>query len=228
MQARDRLIVAADLSTRDEVLRLADELSGVAGVIKIGLQAFVANGPSLARDVVSRGHRVFLDLKLHDIPNTVGAAVREVEKLGVSMLTVHAPGSEAMLRAANSASILVLAVTVLTSLTDDDLQRIGVRHSTSQSAASLALLARDSGIRGVVASPLEITGIREACGGDMTIVTPGIRPSGSSAGDQQRTMTPAEAIRAGADYIVVGRPITGSTNRRDAAQAIVDEMERAG
>ena len=228
MQVRDRLIVAADLTTRDDVLRLADELSGAVGVIKIGLQAFVANGPALVREVVSGGHRVFLDLKLHDIPNTVGAAVREAEKLGAAMLTVHAPGGEAMLRAANSDSVLVLAVTVLTSLNDGDLRRIGVHTSAAQSAVALAMLARDSGIRGVVASPLEIAAIREACGAAMTIVTPGIRPHGSTAGDQQRTMTPSEAIRAGADYIVVGRPIVGAANRREAAQKILDEMERAG
>jgi orotidine-5'-phosphate decarboxylase len=228
MQARNRLIVAADLSTRDDVLRLADELGDAAGLIKIGLQAFVANGPGLVRDVVAAGHRLFLDLKLHDIPNTVERAVREVETLGAAMLTVHAAGGEAMLRAARSDRVLILAVTVLTSLTDDDLQKVGIREASGPAAARLAALARDCGIGGVVASPHEIGLIREACGRDLQIVTPGIRPAGSDAGDQRRTMTAAAAIRAGADYIVVGRPITGAKDRRAAALRLIEEMERAG
>ena len=228
MQARDRLIVAADLSTRDEVLRLADELSGVAGMIKIGLQAFVANGPAVVRDVLSRGQRVFLDLKLHDIPNTVERAVREAEALGTAMLTVHAAGGPAMLNAARSDRALILAVTVLTSLADADLQAIGMHEGAERAAVRLARLARDAGIGGVVASPQEISPIREACGRDVQIVTPGIRQSGGDAGDQRRTTTPGDAIRQGADYIVVGRPITAASNRRAAAEKILDEMERAG
>lgn len=228
MQARDRLIVAADLSSKEEILQLAADLQGVAGAVKIGLQAFVANGPSLVRDVASSGHRIFLDLKLHDIPNTVERAVREVESLGVAMLTVHAAGGKAMLRAARSDGILILGVTILTSLSDDDLQGVGFAAPAAASAVRLARLAKDAGIRGVVASPLEIESIRQACGPEMTIVTPGIRLSGAPSDDQRRTLTPADAVRAGADYIVVGRPITGATNRRDAALRIVDEMERAG
>ncbi|MGZ8868243.1 MAG: orotidine-5'-phosphate decarboxylase [Thermoanaerobaculia bacterium] len=188
----------------------------------------MANGPGLVREVISAGHRVFLDLKLHDIPNTVEHAVREAENLGVAMLTVHAPGGPAMLRAARSERTLILAVTVLTSLADADLRAIGVEGGASGSVVRLARLAEENGIRGVVASPLEIAAIRQSCGSEMTIVTPGIRPAGSEAGDQRRTLTPAEAIRAGADYIVVGRPITSAANRRDAALRIVDEMERAG
>ncbi|HET7705244.1 MAG TPA: orotidine-5'-phosphate decarboxylase [Thermoanaerobaculia bacterium] len=228
MQARDRLIVAADLSSSAEILELADDLRGIAGALKIGLQAFVANGPDLVRQVIAAGHRVFLDLKLHDIPNTVQHAVQEAQKLGIAMLTVHAAGGGAMLRAARSDTTLILAVTVLTSLGDDDLDTIGFSSGASESALRLAKLAAASGIRGVVASPLEIRAIRESCGPDMTIVTPGIRPSGSDAGDQRRTMTPAEALRAGADFIVVGRPITAAADRRDAALRIVDQMERAG
>jgi orotidine-5'-phosphate decarboxylase len=224
MQATDRLIVAADLSSRDEILALADELHGVAGTFKLGLQSFVANGPALVREVVSRSEKVFLDLKLHDIPNTVEHAAREAASLGISMLTVHASGGEAMLRAARLDGILVLGVTVLTSLADDDLRQIGFGAPAMPSAVRLAQLAKKAGIGGVVASPLEIAAIREACGPDLKIVTPGIRPEGAEAGDQRRMMTPREAVRAGADYIVVGRPITGAKNRRDAAMRIVDSM----
>ena len=228
MQARDRLIVAADLSTTDEILRLADEIADAAGVLKVGLQAFLANGPALVRELVSRDIRVFLDLKLHDIPNTVQSAVAVAEALSVAMLTVHASGGGAMLRAAVSHEILVLAVTVLTSLDDSELRTSGFGEPAGPLAVRLARLAKESGLRGVVASPLEIEAIREACGRDFVIVTPGIRPAGAAAGDQRRTMTPEQAIRAGADYIVVGRPITGASDRRDAALRIVDEMKKGG
>ena len=224
MQARDRLIVAADLSSRDEILALADELSGVAGLLKIGLQAFVANGPALVREVVAREVKVFLDLKLHDIPNTVRNAVREVEKLGVLMVTVHASGGAPMLRAAASENLLVLGVTVLTSLDDDAIREIGFAGDVISMVPRLARLAQQSGLRGVVASPLEIRAIRDACGDALTIVAPGVRPAGSDRGDQSRTMTPREAIAAGADYIVVGRPITEKKNRREAAVRIIEEL----
>src|SRR5687768_11166597 len=198
MQASDRLIVAADLSSAGDIIQLAEDLRGVAGVMKIGLQAFVANGPGLVREISGSGIKVFLDLKLHDIPNTVQHAVREAEALGAFMLTVHAAGGPAMLEAARSDRMLVLAVTVLTSLGDDDLRRIGMDGGAAASVTRLAKLASSAGIRGVVASPLEIRAIREACGAEMTIVTPGIRPEGADPGDQRRTLTPAEAIGAGA------------------------------
>jgi orotidine-5'-phosphate decarboxylase len=230
MQARDRLVVAVDLSSRDEILALVDELHGAAGVFKIGLQAFIGNGPGVVREIVGRGERVFLDLKIHDIPNTASRAVAEGVSHGASMLTVHASGGESMLRAcAQSAGVaLVLGVTILTSLDAPQLEQIGWPRSPLDSAVRLARLARGAGLRGAVASPLEIRAIREACGGDFVIVTPGIRPAGSGADDQRRTLTPAEAIAAGADYIVVGRPIMAAVSRRDAAMKIVDEMERAG
>lgn len=224
MQARDRLIVAADLSSRDEILALADEMSGIAGLLKIGLQAFVANGPSLVREVVGRGVKVFLDLKLHDIPNTVQNAVREVEKLNVAMLTVHASGGPPMLRAAATEKLLVLGVTVLTSLDDAAIREIGFTGDVMSLVPRLARLAQQSGLRGVVASPLEIRAIRQVCGGALTIVAPGVRPAGSDRGDQARTLTPREAIAAGADYIVIGRPITEKKNRREAAVQIIEEM----
>jgi orotidine-5'-phosphate decarboxylase len=224
MQARDRLIVAADLSARDEILALADELHDVAGLLKIGLQAFVANGPALVREILDRDVRVFLDLKLHDIPNTVQQAVREAEQLEASMLTIHAAGGPAMMRAASSDRVKVLAVTVLTSLDEADVRAIGFAADAATTAVQLAKLAHEAGLRGVVASPLEIRAIREACGSGMTIVTPGVRPKGADRGDQRRTMTPGEAIAAGADYIVVGRPITEKKNRREAAVQILDEL----
>ncbi|HEV7767994.1 MAG TPA: orotidine-5'-phosphate decarboxylase [Thermoanaerobaculia bacterium] len=224
MQPRDRLVIAVDVSTRDEILRLVDELRGTAGVFKIGLQAFIANGPSIVREIVASGERVFLDLKIHDIPNTAKHAVSEAASLGASIATVHAAGGEAMLQACAHDSLLVLGVTVLTSLDDAQLAGIGFHGSAMENAVRLARLAKDSGLRGVVASPLEIRPIREACGEYFVILTPGIRPAGSDVGDQRRTMTPREAVAAGADYIVVGRPVTGAADARSAAQRIVEEM----
>ena len=224
MQPRDRLVVALDISTRDDVLRLVDQLHDAAGVFKIGLQAFTSLGPSIVREVVARGERVFLDLKIHDIPNTASHAIAEVASLGASMTTVHASGGEAMLRACAHDSVLVLGVTILTSLADSELAPIGFAGGVAENASRLALLAQRNGLRGVVSSPREIAAIREACGRDFVILTPGIRPSGADAGDQRRTMTPREAITAGADYIVVGRPITNAADPRSAAMRVIDEM----
>jgi orotidine-5'-phosphate decarboxylase len=226
MQARDRLIVAADLSTRAEIMTLVSDVHDSVGALKIGLQAFIANGPALVRDVVATGMRVFLDLKIHDIPNTARRAVAEAASLGPAMLTVHASGGSAMLRAAASSagSLLLLGVTMLTSLDDEEAARIGFNGATLDNAVRLARLAKDSGLRGIVASPQEIEAIRAACGRDLTIVTPGIRSAGDAADDQRRTLTPREAVARGADYIVVGRPITSASNRRDAARRIVDDI----
>ncbi len=198
MQSRDRLVAAIDRSSRDEILRLADALHGAVGVLKVGLQAFVANGPAIVRELVARGENVFLDLKVHDIPNTAKNAVAEAAALGAAMVTVHAAGGLTMLRSCASAGTLVLGVTILTSLDDTDVQRIGFTH--------------------------DIEAIREACGDALTLVVPGIRPEGSDAGDQRRTKTPAAAIAAGADYIVVGRPITDAPYPRAAALAIIDSL----
>jgi len=224
MQPRDRLVVALDVSAREEILRLVDDLQDAVGVFKIGLQAFVANGPSIMREVVARDARVFLDLKIHDIPNTAQHAIAEAAALGATIATVHASGGEAMLRACAHDSLLVLGVTVLTSLDDAELLRIGFSGSPLDNAVRLARLAQSAGLRGVVSSPREIATIREACGHGFVILTPGIRPRGADAGDQRRTMTPREAIDAGADYIVVGRPITSAADPRSAAQKIVEEM----
>jgi orotidine-5'-phosphate decarboxylase len=221
MQSRDRLIVALDRSSRDEILRLADSLDGAVGGFKIGLQAFVANGPSLVRELVQRGEKIFLDLKIHDIPTTAKQAVAEVAALGVAMTTVHAAGGETMLRCSARSDLLVLGVTILTSLDEGEMKRIGFKGPPVADAVRLAKLTQESGLRGVVASPEEIVAIRDACGRDLIIVTPGVRPEGSAAGDQRRTTTPAAAIAAGADYIVVGRPITDSPAPRDAALRII-------
>jgi orotidine-5'-phosphate decarboxylase len=224
MQPRERLVVALDYSTREEIVRAVDLLRGTAGIFKIGLQAFIGNGPSIVREVTGSGEKVFLDLKIHDIPNTARHAIAEVASLGASIATVHAAGGEAMLRACANDSLLVLGVTVLTSLDDAELRRIGLDGSPMDAAVRLARLVKSAGLGGVVASPQEIAPIREACGRELVILTPGIRPAGSDAGDQRRTMTPREAVRAGADYIVVGRPITAAADPRDAARRILDEM----
>ena len=223
MQSLNRLIVAIDRSSRDEILGLVDTLHGVTSIFKIGLQAFIANGPSIVREITARGEKVFLDLKIHDIPNTAGKAVAEAAAHGASMMTVHASGGEAMLRACALPNPLILGVTVLTSLDDRELQRVGFAGTAMDTAVKLAMLAKKSGLRGVVASPHEIESIRQACGDDLIIVAPGIRVNGSTD-DQRRTATPAAAIAAGADYIVVGRPITAAADPRSAAQAIVDSL----
>jgi orotidine-5'-phosphate decarboxylase len=241
MQSRDRLIVALDRSSRDDILRLADQLHGAAGAFKIGLQAFVANGPSIVREIVSRGERVFLDLKIHDIPNTAEHAVAEAAALGAAMVTVHVAGGEEMVRRSSLVArrgdderrtindeLLVLGVTVLTSFDDAALQQVGFHGTAVDNAVHLARLAQSCGLRGVVTSPREIAAIREACGSELVIVTPGIRPAGSDAGDQRRTTTPAAAVAAGADYIVVGRPITDARDPRAAALAVVDSLPVSG
>ncbi len=225
MQSRDRLIVALDRSSRDEILRLADDLHDAAGAFKIGLQAFIANGPAIVRELVERGEKVFLDLKIHDIPNTAQRAVADVASLDVWMTTVHASGGEAMLRACARDDVLILGVTVLTSLDQKELQQVGFAGTPLENAVRLARLSKQCGLRGVVASPEETAAIREACGPDLVIVTPGVRPEESSTGDQRRTKTPAAAIAAGANYIVVGRPITDAAEPRTAAVRIIERLD---
>ncbi len=234
MEPRDRLIVALDRSERDEIFRLIDQLHGLAGAYKIGLQAFVANGPELVREIVGRGSAVFLDLKLHDIPNTAGNAVAAAGLLGVSMLTIHAAGGTAMVEACVASGRqaprrpLILAVTLLTSLSPADLLSIGWVEDSLTEAVRLARLARKAGADGVVASPLEIEPIRLACGPNFAIVTPGIRGRQDTSSDQKRTAPAREAIRRGADYIVVGRPITAAADPRGAAESIIAEIADSG
>jgi len=231
MRPEDRLIVALDVSSTAEARKIVQALGTAVSTYKVGNQLFTAEGPGVVRELVSSGKKVFLDLKFHDIPNTVAGGVRSAAALGVSMLTIHAAGGSAMLRAALEAAQqapkppLVLAVTVLTSLSDADLQEIGVAGRTRDHALVLATLAQNCGCNGVVASPHEARVIRQDLGAGFVIVTPGIRPAGSGKGDQSRVNTPAEAIAAGADYLVVGRPITEAADPRRAATEIVREIE---
>jgi orotidine-5'-phosphate decarboxylase len=227
----ERLIVALDVSTAAEAQRIVRAVGNAASLFKIGKQLFTAEGPGVVREMVASGRKVFLDLKFHDIPNTVAGAVRAAAALKVSMLTVHASGGAAMLRAASEAAgrggPLVLAVTVLTSLSDEDLTQIGVSGRAIDQVLRLAQLAKFSGCGGVVASPKEVAQLRKSLGPELVIVTPGVRPAGSAKGDQTRVATPAEAVAAGANYVVVGRPITEANDPRSAALGIAEELTRA-
>jgi orotidine-5'-phosphate decarboxylase len=225
---RERLIVALDVPTDADAVALVERLSGQVGMFKVGSQLFTAAGPRLVERIVGRGERVFLDLNFHDIPNTVAAAVASACRLGVSLATVHAlAGSAAMaaaVKARAASATRLLAVTVLTSHDEATLAQVGIAGPMTDAVRRLALLARDSGLDGVVCSPLEIRLVREACGPALLIVTPGVRPAGAALGDQARAATPAAALGAGADYLVVGRPITAAADPAAAARAIVAEM----
>jgi orotidine-5'-phosphate decarboxylase len=230
MDPRQRLIVALDVSTAAAARRIVAAVGDSAHAYKVGMQLYTAEGPSIVRELVGSGHRVFLDLKYHDIPTTVGAAVREAAQLGVNMLTVHASGGGKMLCAAIEATqagkpgLLILAVTVLTSLDDVELGKIGLREGVSAQVLRLAALALSNGCKGVVASAQEASALREEFGNDFTIVTPGVRPAGSGHDDQARVVTPAEAIAAGASHIVVGRPITEASDPAAEARAILGQI----
>ena len=227
---RQRLIVALDVSSAAAAQKIVAAVGDAGIAYKVGMQLFTAEGPTVVRELVQSGRSVFLDLKYHDIPNTVGAAVREAAQLGVSMLTVHASGGSRMLRAAAEAAAssshvpLVLAVTVLTSLDDGDLNKLGVRGTVVDQVLRLAALALSNGCRGVVASALEASALRGDLGQDFAIVTPGVRSAGSGRGDQVRVVTPREAIAAGATHIVVGRPITEAPDPAAEARAILGEI----
>ncbi len=230
LQAVKRLAVALDVSDRGEILRLARALHGRAGVVKLGLEAFTAHGPDLVREIAGEGVPVFLDLKLHDIPNTVERAARNAALLGVSMLTVHASGGEAMLRAAVAGASgapsppAVVAVTVLTSLDDAALDALGIPGGAASRVTAWAGAARSCGCAGVVCSPHEAGRLRSALGAGFLLVTPGVRPEGGEAADQRRVATPRAAIAAGADLLVVGRPITAAPDPAAAAEAILSEI----
>jgi orotidine-5'-phosphate decarboxylase len=223
----DRLIVALDTPDPARAAAWARALAPKAGLVKVGLELFVAHGPRAVADVAAAGAPVFLDLKLHDIPNTVAGAVRSANALGAAMLTVHAAGGTAMIAAAREAAEaaggarpMILAVTVLTSLGAADLAAAGVAGGTAQQVLRLARLAIEAGADGLVCSPLEVAPLRAALGPGVRLVVPGIRPAGSDAGDQKRVMTPREAVEAGADWLVIGRPITGAADPAAAARAI--------
>jgi len=227
---RHRLIVALDVSSATAARKIVAAVGDSAHCYKVGMQLYTAEGPSIVRELVSSGRRVFLDLKYHDIPNTVGGAVREAAQLGVNMLTIHASGGGPMMRAASEAaasqsiSPLVLAVTVLTSLDDTELNKIGVRGTVVDEVLCLAALALQNGCRGIVASAHEAAALRDDLGQDFAIVTPGVRPAGSGRDDQARVVTPSEAIAAGATHIVVGRPITEAANPAAEARAILGQL----
>ena len=230
MDPRQRLIVALDVSTAAAARKIVAAVGDSAFAYKVGLQLYTAEGPAIVREVVGSSRKVFLDLKYHDIPNTVGAAVREAAQLGASMLSVHAAGGGKMLRAAVQAAqaatpdLLVLAVTVLTSLDDVELGKLGLRGGVLDQVLRLAALALSNGCKGVVASALEAAALREEFGHDFAIVTPGVRPAGSGPNDQARVVSPAEAIAAGASHIVVGRPITDASDPAAEARAILGQI----
>lgn len=230
MKARQRLIVALDVKGPDEARALVAQIGRAAGVWKIGLELLFSGGAELARELAAQGHKVFVDAKLLDIPNTVARATANIAAMGAAFLTIHGHDIKTLQSAVDGrgdAPLKLLAVTVLTSLSAADLAGQGIDGSPAELALRRAELAQQAGFDGVVASGHEAAGIRQATGGGFLIVTPGIRPAGADKGDQARVMTPARAIQAGADYLVVGRPITQAEDPGAAARAIIDEIEQA-
>jgi len=231
--ARQRLIVALDVPTTDAALALADRLGDQCQWFKVGLELYISAGPAIVEKLVGRGHSVFLDLKLHDIPNTVAAAVRSTASLGAGMLTIHAAGGPAMLAAAREAASAMasppelLAVTVLTSMDQPQLSATGLDRSPQDQATLLAKMGLEAGIRGFVCSPHEAAALRALTGPSGVLVTPGIRPTGADRGDQQRIATPTFALDQGASYLVVGRPITQAPDPAIAAEAVLLEIAEA-
>ena len=235
--AKDRLIVALDVSTERRARELVDSLRGIVGMFKVGSQLFTEAGPKIVSEIVNSGNGVFLDLKFHDIPNTVACAAVAATRLGVSIFNVHASGGrEMMQRTADAVSEVatkeglkrpsVIAVTVLTSSDATMLSEIGIGSEPETQACRLSLLAEASGMDGIVASPREVAVVRSTVmSPGFLIVTPGVRPAGAALDDQKRVMTPAQAIRAGADYIVVGRPITGAKDPVESAGQVLEEIE---
>lgn len=231
MERMSELIVALDLPDVDSALEMVDDLGEPANYYKVGGQLFTREGPAVVRELADRGKRVFLDLKYHDIPNTVARSVEAAAELGVDMLTLHASGGHAMLRAARDAvdddGPILVGVTLLTSFTASDVEAVWDKEllSLRDEVARLAALAHEAGLDGVVASALEVEALKRRHGSDFLLVTPGIRPSGEVAGDQARTATPGSAVSAGADFLVVGRPITGAGDPAAALDAIMEEIQ---
>jgi orotidine-5'-phosphate decarboxylase len=224
----DKIIVALDLASKTDALDLVRRLREQISFFKIGLELYTASGFEIVREVLGCGVKVFLDLKLHDIPNTVGRAVEAAARLGVHMLTIHLSGGSEMIRAAVTArnnGVLVLGVTVLTSADEQMLRQTGVAESIDSQVLRLARLGVANGIDGVISSPRDIVAIRAEFGDRLKIVTPGVRPAWSQAGDQKRTGTPRQAIEAGADYVVIGRPITSHSNPSEAVRLIISELQ---
>jgi len=236
LKVKDKLIFALDVDTFEAATRWVETLKGEVGMFKVGKQLFTRCGPEVVSMIRAAGEEVFLDLKYHDIPNTVAAAALEAARLGVKMFNVHALGGSNMMatmqervRAAAATEgwqlPITLGVTILTSSSNADLRAVGIEHSVEEMVERLALLSKEAGLSGVVASARELGLIRAACGRDFVVVTPGVRPAFATADDQQRIVTPAAAIEQGADYIVVGRPISKADDPVAAARAIVAEME---
>lgn len=239
MEIAGRLMVALDFETADAARNLVHGLRGIPCYMKVGMQLYYAAGPDFVRELKGSGYSVFLDLKMHDIPNTVRGGAQSITRLGVDMFNVHAAGGSAMMKAAaegageaaasQGSSIIpsIIAVTQLTSTNQTMLnQEIGIPGNVEDAVIHYAKLAQNAGLNGVVASPLEVQAIKAACSPEFMTVTPGIRPAGSTAGDQSRILTPGEAIALGTDYIVVGRPITGAPDPREAALQIIEEMSK--
>jgi orotidine-5'-phosphate decarboxylase len=225
------IFCAVDTTDLDAALALAELLRGEVGGLKLGKEFFTAHGPDGVAQIAATGHKIFLDLKYHDIPNTVAGAVRAAAALGVHMLTIHASGGPAMMRAAADATRdadggrpLILAVTVLTSLDEDDLAAVGQTGPVADQVSRLAALAKSSGVDGVVCSPLEIAALKDALGAEFALVVPGVRPGWAASDDQKRVMTPGDALAAGADFLVIGRPITRADDPVSAARRIADEL----
>lgn len=229
--ATDRLIVGLDVPTVDEAREIVKETSGAVGVYKIGMQLQFAGGLAFAEELAREGRRIFLDVKLLDIDNTVASAVKNIAKMGMGFVTIHAY-PKAMRAAVEAlgeggAELCLLGVTVLTSMDQRDIEAAGYAGDLGDLVRSRAADARLAGMGGIVCSPHEAASLRPVIGGDMALVTPGVRPAGADAGDQKRVMTPGDAIRAGADYLVVARPVVRAENRRAAAEAIVEEIASA-
>jgi orotidine-5'-phosphate decarboxylase len=235
--AKDRLVLALDIDNDREALGLVDELKEIVGLFKVGHQLFTAYGPDIVRAIIGRGGKVFLDLKYHDIPATVARASAEAVKLGVTIFNVHALGGLDMMKAAAESAKeaadkfgkpapLMLAVTVLTSMDEKSLRReLKIMRSLQREVGHLARLAQRAGLHGVVASPQEIKMLRRTVRGEFVILTPGVRPAWASKDDQKRIMTPAQAVAAGADYLVIGRPVLKAANRSEAVRKIIEEIE---
>ncbi len=232
-EAKSKIIFALDVDKLSEIDRWAELLADKVGMFKVGKELFTSAGPAAVEAVKRHGGEVFLDLKYHDIPNTVAQAMLAAGRLGVKLANLHALGGPEMMEQAATAvrkqftdagRPRLLAVTILTSSTQETLQAVGIALPVEQMVVRLARLAKQSGMDGVVASPLEIQAIREACGPDFLIVTPGVRPAFAAVDDQKRIMTPAEAVKAGADYLVIGRPIAKAVDPVQAADLIVDEI----
>ena len=226
-----KLMLALDLPNRESALEMLEKLRGNLEWVKIGLQMYLAYGSDFVREVADMGFKIFLDLKLYDIPNTVASAVKSLKGLPISMLTIHTSGGREMMKYALDAAketnpdLLILGVTVLTSFNDEGLAETGVAKPSAEQVENLACLAVDCGMKGLVCSPLEIEALRKILPADVKLVTPGIRPAGSDANEQKRIMTPALAAEVGSSYIVVGRPILKAEDPAAAARAIIDELK---